>query len=53
MGLLWKLKPVVNKANKQINLSVSKKQLPPKVRRLLLKDPSLIKVFKLKFKGYE
>jgi len=51
--MLWKIKPRINKSNKQVNLSVRKGELPSEVRKLLLKDPSLIKVFKLKFEGYE
>ena len=53
MDRILKLKLAINKANKQINLSVPKRDLPPDVRKLIGKDPNLIKIFKLKFEGYE
>jgi len=53
MSKIWKLKIRINKRNKQINLSVPKRQLPKDVRKLIGKDPSLIKVFKMKFEGFE
>lgn len=53
MSLLWKIKPIINKNNKQVNLSIPKKNFPPELRKLLLDKPHKIKLFKLKFKGYE
>jgi len=53
MNPIWKLKLRVNKCNKQINLTVPKKQLPPELRKLLIDKPNKIKLFKLRYKGYE
>lgn len=42
------VKPVINKANGQLNFSLSKKKVPKKVLDILKKDPSAKPIFKMK-----
>ena len=45
----FRIKPVINKANGQVNISIPKKALP----KVLAKNPNLAKIFKIKFEGWE
>jgi len=50
MGIKFlKLKPVINKKNGQVNVSLRKKDLPISIR----KNPELIKKIKLKMEGFD
>lgn len=48
---IWKLKAVLNKKNKQVNVSIPKNRLPPHLKKVIGTDG--YKILKMKFEGFE
>ena len=53
MGTVFKIKPIINKSNNQININIPRKKLPAEFKLLMSKKPNTIKALKLKFEGWE
>ena len=53
MGILLKLKPVVNKKNGQINTSLQKKKLPKEILDEIKKQGSAGRQMLMEFKGWK
>lgn len=47
------LKPVINKRNNQLNVSIPKKQIPKELNEILRKDSSKVKNIKIKLEGWD
>ena len=48
-----KLRACINKANGQLNLSLSKKDMPRSLKESIDKEPSAVKYLLMQFRGFE
>lgn len=50
---VWKVKPYINKANKQVTFNLPRKLMNKSLRDKLNNSPETIKKINLKFEGWE